>query len=220
MKKLLLILILFLSVYVIYNESIDNSINYLVLGNDLSLIENNYSGYVKKYLSSKYKINNYNTSFVDKDIRISDMINWIKHNNFVYIDGKNVSINQLLKNADVITISIGMNELYYKLSINNENIYSYLNDMVSELEELFSLINRYNHKKVFVMNYYNITNYNKDIFSYLNYYLKNICDKENFIYVEIDKILNNNIIFYEKSSNFYLNRLGNKKISQIIVENF
>ena len=70
----------------------------------------------------------------------------------------------LLKNADIITISIGMNELYYKLSINNENIYTYMNDMINDLEVLFSLINRYNHKKVFVINYYNVNNYNKDIF--------------------------------------------------------
>ena len=217
MKKIILILILFLSIWFIYNNTVDEKINYLVLGNDLSIGDNNYSLYVKDYLDNKNILGNYNTSFVDLDLRITDLINKIKYNESVKINNKTVGINMLLKNADIITISIGMNELYYKLSINNENIYTYMKDMINDLEVLFNLINRYNHKRVFVINYYNINNYNKDIFNYLNYYLKELCEIENFNYVDVSEILDNNIINYEKSSNFYLNKHGNKKISEFII---
>ena len=128
MKKIILILILFLSIWFIYNNTIDEKINYLVLGNDLSIDEDNYSLYVKNYLDSKNILGDYNTSFVDLDLRITDLINKIKYNESVKINNKTVGINMLLKNADVITISIGMNELYYKLSINNENVYTYIKD--------------------------------------------------------------------------------------------
>ena len=217
MKKIILILILFLSIWFIYNNTFDEKINYLVLGNDLSVGDNNYSLYVKDYLDKKNIIGNYNTSFVDLDLRITDLINKIKYNESVKINNKTVGINMLLKNADIITISIGMNELYYKLSINNENIYTYMKDMINDLEVLFNLINRYNHKRVFVINYYNIYNYNKDIFDYLNYYLEILCDKEGFEYVDVSEFLDNNIINYEKSSNFYLNKYGNKIIGDLIV---
>ena len=83
---------------------------------------------------------------------------------------------------------------------------------------MFALVNKYNHKKVFVINYYNISKYNKDIFNYLNYYLDILCNKEDFEYVEVGEILDNNIINYENSSNFYLNKYGNEKISQFIIE--
>lgn len=220
MKKIILILILFLSIWFIYNNTVDKKNNYLVLGNDLSIGEDNYSLYVRDYLDSKNILGNYNTSFVDLDLRITDLINKIKYNDNVIVNNKTIGINMLLKNADVITISIGMNELYYKLSINNENIYTYMKDMITDLEVLFNLINRYNHKRVFVINYYNINNYNKDIFNYLNYYLEELCDKEGFEYVDVSEFLDNNIINYEKSSNFYLNKYGNKKISQFIIEKF
>lgn len=217
MKKIILILILFLSTWFIYNNSIDEKVNYLVLGNDLSIGEDNYSLYVKDYLDNKNILGNYNTSFVDLDLRITDLINKIKYNESVKINNKTVGINMLLKNADVITISIGMNELYYKLSINNENVYTYIKDMINDLDILFNLVNRYNHKRVFVINYYNINNYNKDIFNYLNYYLEMLCDKEDFEYVDVSEFLDNNIINYENSSNFYLNKYGNKKISEFII---
>ena len=217
MKKIILILILFLSIWFIYNNTVDKKINYLVLGNDLSIGEDNYSLYVRDYLDSKNILGNYNTSFVDLDLRITDLINKIKYNDNVIVNNKTIGINMLLKNADVITISIGMNELYYKLSINNENIYTYMNGMVNDLEILFNLINRYNQKKVFVINYYNIYNYNKDIFNYINYYLEELCDKENFNYIDVDD-LNNNILYYENSNNFYLNRYGNKVIGYFIID--
>ena len=220
MKKIILILILFLSIWFIYNNTVDEKINYLVLGNDLSIGDDNYSLYVKDYLDNKKILGNYNTSFVDLDLRVTDLINKIKYNESVVVNGKTKGINMLLKNADVITISIGMNELYYKLSINNENIYTYMKDLINDLEVLFNLINRYNHKRVFVINYYNINNYNKDIFNYLNYYLEILCDNEGFEYVDVSGFLDNNIINYEKSSNFYLNKYGNKKISQFIIEKF
>ena len=220
MKKIILILILFLSIWFIYNYTIDDKINYLVLGNDFSIGDDNYSLYVKDYLDSKNVLGNYNSSFVDLDLRITDLINKIKYNESVVINNKTIGINMLLKNADIITISIGMNELYYKLSINNENIYTYMKDMVNDLGVLFNLINRYNHKKVFVINYYNINKYNKDIFNYLNYYLENLCKKEDFEYVDVSEVLDNNIINYENSSNFYLNKHGNRKISEFIIAKF
>lgn len=220
MKKIILILILFLSIWFIYNNTVDDKIDYLVLGNDLSIGDDNYSLYVKDYLDNKNILGNYNTSFVDLDLRITDLINKIKYNDSVVINNKTIGINMLLKNADIITISIGMNELYYKLSINNENIYTYMKDMVNDLDILLNLINRYNHKKVFVINYYNINKYNKDIFNYLNYYLKSLCKKEDFEYVDVSEVLDNNIINYENSSNFYLNKHGNRKISEFIIAKF
>ena len=140
MKKIILILILFLSIWFIYNNTVDEKINYLVLGNDLSIDEDNYSLYVKNYLDSKNILGDYNTSFVDLDLRITDLINKIKYNESVKINNKTVGINMLLKNADVITISIGMNELYYKLSINNENVYTYIKDKNNNTIFIFKIL--------------------------------------------------------------------------------
>ena len=65
-----------------------------------------------------------------------------------------------------------MNELYSKIMLNNDNVYSYINEMTEDLKVLFSKINKLNHRKVLVLNYYDITNGNQDIFAYANIKLK------------------------------------------------
>ena len=60
MKKIIFILILFLSCYLIYTLTINNKLSYLSLGDALSK-DNTYTFYLKEYLESKNKLLSYNT---------------------------------------------------------------------------------------------------------------------------------------------------------------
>lgn len=225
MKKIISILILFLSCYFIYNLTIDNELFYLSIGDGIAkgitdegnVSVYNYTDSIKNYLTSKNKLKGFNNSFVDKDYRITDLLRIIKYKEEIVVNNDHVSINELLKKADIVTISLGMNELYYKILVENNNIYSYIDGMLSDMELLLKEVDRYNHKKVIVLGYYNTTNNNKDIFNYVNYKLKNIVNKRGFEFIDIDKIINNNN-YFTNNTNFYLNNEGYQKISQIIVE--
>ncbi len=225
MKKIISILILFLSCYFIYNLTIDNELFYLSIGDgiakgitdDGNVSEYNYTDSIKNYLTSKNKLKGFNNSFVDKDYRITDLLRIIKYKEEIVVNNDHISINELLKKADIVTISLGMNELYYKILVDNNNIYSYIDGMLSDMELLLKEVDRYNHKKVIVLGYYNTTNNNNDIFNYVNYKLKNIVEKRGFEFIDIDKIINNNN-YFTNNTNFYLNNEGYQKISQIIVE--
>ena len=226
MKKIISILILFLSCYFIYNLTIDNKLFYLSIGDGIAkgitcegnVSVYNYTNSIKNYLTSKNKLKGFNNSFVDKDYRITDLLRIIKYKEEIVVNNDHISINELLKQADIVTISLGMNELYYKILVDNNNIYSYIDGMLSDMELLLKEVDRYNHKKVIVLGYYNTTNDNNDIFNYINYKLKNIVDKRGFEFIDIDKIINNNTNYFTKNTNFYLNNEGYQKISQIIVE--
>lgn len=226
MKKIISILILFLSCYFIYNITIDDELFYLSIGDGIAkgitdegnVSVYNYTDSIKNCLTSKNKLKGFNNSFVDKDYRITDLLRIIKYKEEIVVNNDHISINELLKKADIVTISLGMNELYYKILVDNNNIYSYIDGMLSDMELLLKEVDRYNHKKVIVLGYYNTTNNNKDIFNYVNYKLKNIVDKRGFEFVDIDKIINNNTNYFTKNTNFYLNNEGYQKISQIIVE--
>ena len=111
-----------------------------------------------------------------------------------------------------------MNDIYYKLNYDIQNIYTYINDMVNNMDIFLSEIDRYNYKKVFVLGYYNITNKHNDIFIYLNYKMKKITYKYNYEYIELNNILGNSPNFYKKSNNFNLNNQGYNEINEIIVE--
>ena len=207
MKKIILILFLFLSCYLIYNLTEDKSQSYLVIGD---LVADN------PYL----KNNNlkYNNTYINENYRIIDLLNTIKYNQEIKVNNKSISIHRLLKNNDILIISVGMNDIYYKLNSEIKNIYTYINDMVNNMDILLSEIDRYNYQKVFVLGYYNITNKHNDIFTYLNYKMKKITNKYNYDYIELNNILGNNPNFYLKSNNFNLNNQGYNEINKIIVE--
>lgn len=224
MKKILFILILFLSCYIIYNLTTDNKINYLTIGDFLSeglnvygIKQYGYSDYVKDYFEYSDRLKSYDNSFVEGDYRITDLIRMIKYNETKNVNGREVSINQLLKQADIITLSIGMNDLYYKLNINNDNVYNYMNGLLNDMEKLLGYINRFNHKKVFILGYYNV-GVEQDSINYINTKLKYIVTNEGFEYVDLANFFDNNPNYFDNSDSFIPNNEGYLKISKIIIE--
>ena len=131
MKKAILILLICFSCYFVYNITNDNSLYYLNIGDALAMgiTSNNvttegYSIKLKNYLEENKKLKGYNSSFTNKDYRITDITKSIKYHDTVIINKDEITINELLKKSDIITISLGMNELYYKLFLNKNNIYA------------------------------------------------------------------------------------------------
>ena len=221
MKKIFLILILFLSCFYIYNKTIDDKLFYLTIGDSLSKGVNQYgtysygyNNYITDYLYKNNKLKEYNQIFTDNDYRIVDIIKILDYNE----TKEDYSLNRLIKQADIITISLGMNELYYKLEKNNQNIYTYIDTMLNDYEKILSTINKFHHDKVFILGYYNTLGTQNDIFEYANYNLKELCNKYNYIYVDLSNILDNNPNYFTKRGNFIPNNEGYQKISQIILE--
>ena len=112
-----------------------------------------------------------------------------------------------------------MNDIYYKLNSDTHKIYTYINEMVNNIEILLKEIDKYNYKQVFILGYYNITDKNNDIFNYLNFKIKKVTQRYGYKYIELNDILRNNPNYYKKSNNYHLNNEGYREISKIIVEN-
>ena len=210
MKKIILVLFLFLSCYIIYNLTEDKSISCLVIGDHIA---------DNPYIKDNDLIFEYNNQYINKDHRLIDLINIIKYNEEIKENNKNISIHRLLKTTDILIISIGMNDIYYKLNDNTKNIYTYMNDMVNNMEILLDQISNYNYQKVIILGYYNTTNKHNDLFTYLNYKMKRITSKYEYTYLELNDILKNNPKYLENNNTFTLNNLGYEEISKIIVEN-
>ena len=202
MKKIILILFLFLICYLIYISTEKKELSYVVIGDLIADI--NYN--------NQYK--NYNNDYINENYRLIDLINIINYNKEL----NNISIHRVLKNADILIVSIGMNDIYYKLNIDTINIYTYLNDMLNNLDILLKEINKYQYKKVFILGYYNIYNKNNDLFTYINYKIKKLIKNYQYEYIELNNILKNNPQLYKKDNNFNLNIEGYREINKIIVE--
>ena len=207
MKKIILILFLFLSCFIIFNLTEDKKDHYVVIGDkNADIIYSNNNNYI------------YNNNFINQDYRILDLLDIVKYNKELTINNKNISIHRLLKNADILIISIGMNDLYYKINTDTQNIYTYVNEMLSNMNSLLKEIHKYSYRKVFVLGYYNINSNNNDLFTYTNYKLSKIVKDYNFEYIELNNILRNNPNYYKNNNNFILNSQGYREINKIIVE--
>ena len=216
MKKVLFILILFLSCYLIYNKTIDNKKYFLAIGDSLSMgineykvISYGYNDYLRDYLSSHNLLEEYNKTYTNKDYRLKDIIRILSYNEIK--DG--YSLNRLIKKADIITISLGMNELYSRsLSYNDIDL------LINDYNTILNKISRFHHDQVFVLGFYNTTSENNDLFTYANYKLKHLCNKYNYTYIDLANILNNNPNYIPNNKSFLPNNKGYQAISQIIVE--
>lgn len=200
--KILLILFLFLSCYFIYKFTDRKKINYLAIGNDSSFNE-----YVINSLNTNIQ---YNDLYTDNDYRIVDLVNIIKYN-----EEKDVSIHYLLKKSDILTIFIGMNELYSNLNNDTKSIYNYLNDMVNDMNDLLMKISEYDYDNVYVLGYYCIDKNKNDIFTYINYKIKVLTHKYGYNYVDLNGVIDINDLI--ENNNYKLNEKGKDKISKIIL---
>lgn len=223
MKKIIFIIILFLSCYIVYNLTLSDRFDYVTLGDSLSkgvniygIKQYGYSDYIKDYLEQEKKLSSFDNTFTDSNYRITDLIRMIEYNEVKNVNGDDVSLNRLLKKADVITLSVGMDELYYKLKMNDNNIYNYMNGILGDMEQLLKYINKFNHKKVFVLGYYNIGDFQDEI-NYINVKLKNIVSNEGFEYVELTNYFDNNPNYFDNNGSFIPNNYGYLKISEIIL---
>ncbi len=212
MKKIIYLLFLFLFIfmcYLIYELTDNDNLTCLVIGD--SIADN-------IYLRENKKINNYNNQFINKDYRMIDLLHIIKYNEEINYQNKTISIHQLLKQSDIVIISIGMNDIYAKLEDDPKNMYTYLNEMVNNMELILDEISRYKNAKIIVLGYYNIFDKKNDLFTYINYKIKRITEKHDYIYIDTNKNLNNNQKYLLKNNQFYLNDHGYQEINELIVE--
>lgn len=228
MKKILLLIILLITIFISINIK-DDKLSYVSLGDGLSkgINQNNYesygySDYLSNYLKQNNKLKLYTKDFTEKDMRITDLIKMIEDNKYTYIDNKKLTIQNVIKNANIITISLGMNEILYKYNneINESYMYSYIEEITNDMKKLIKLIKKYNNKKIFILGLYNSkedTTLNKYIID-ANNHLKKISDKENINFINLYDIFKNNKHLIYNSNNYYPNHDGYKLIANKIIK--
>ncbi len=131
----------------------------------------------------------------------------IEDNRQIKIKRKNQTIQNVLIKADIITLSIGNNDIYYKLGYNNINeMYNYIDNIIDDIERLFKLLKKYSKEKIFIIGFYNDSSKYKEIFEYLNMKVKEKCLDYEIQFIDISN-LNKNCF-----NNNQLNKKGQKEI--------
>lgn len=191
MKKILFALFIFVIVFLIYSFNINKKVYYLSLGDYLSyginnnkIVNNTYSNNLREYY--KDNLENYVNYSVLDDYRVMDLYNDITSNKKIKFENKEYNIQNLLIKANLITISIGMNDLLYKIEYSN-NIYDYTDELLNDIEKLLVLIRKYNKDKICVLGFYNIID-DLELINYANLKLNKICNQNKVVYVDISNL--------------------------------
>ncbi len=206
MKKILIIGIIILSVFIIYLTTLDKKVYYLTLGDEIALgltqngyYEKNYTEYIKEYLDKKNKLEKYINEFSTQGYRITDIINDINNNK--EIEDTKITIKNALIKADLITLSIGTNDIISKIEdtkklnkIDYKNLEKNMQTIQKDLEKLLKELREYCKEDIILIGIYINTDNErcKNIILNTNEQMKEISNKYNIKYIDLYNILNSN----------------------------
>ena len=213
MKKKLLILILIGTVltFFIYFYTKNDNLTLVSLGDGLSIgmtpynIEGfSFNDYLKEDFKIKHKLNNY-YEFGAPNITLKELIYSIKENETRNFKNKRIEIKRAIYEADILTISIGMDYLS-KINL-TKNI---RDEFKEDFEELLSIIKTLNTNKVIVLGLYTRNNQNLLSINKINSIIRDITLTNNFIYIDIAHLIEDK--YYLNINSTYLNYEGHKAI--------
>lgn len=231
-KKLVIFFLALIPIYIIYTMTYEENFTYVSIGDDLAkghtpfdTYGESYTDYVYSYLKSKNSKTELNIDFIEEDIRITDLIDKIKNAD----KQNNKTLPQIIKEANIITISIGSEELFSKIRSNyelyikdNTKIFKYIDEMINNYEELIKEMKKITKADIFIIGYYNPINDNtaslESIFNYLDIKFKNLEKKHKINYVPINEGFNQNTYYLPNPNHAFPSLEGYNYISTRIIE--
>lgn len=219
-KLILIILISATFAYFIYFFNKEEKVNIVAIGDGIASGETSYNidgisynDYLKEYFGNKRLLKNYNSSYASKNYKISDLINDLKSN--VTSDKDDLSIQQIIHKADILTLSIGEEELV-KLAITNDLSKEYIDKYIKEYDDLIYILKDITDGKLILIGYYENSYLEKSNIIILNSELSNIAIKYDCIFINISDLMLTKE-YYLNSKSFYFNYKGHQAIAEMIV---
>lgn len=205
-KSLIAFFVALIPLFIIYKIAFKEEYVYLPIGDALAKgytpfedYNSSYVDYYYDYLKSKNENYVINKNYISEDIRIKDLTS--EFNNI----GES-NIKEAVHEADVITLSIGSEELFSKLRssynlkyLDNTKNIKFIDEMFISYEELVKNMRSMTKKPIYLIGYYSpITlndenqNYIVSLFNYLDSKFEVLEEKYNVNYVKIsDGFINN-----------------------------
>ena len=219
--KLLILIIISLSVYFIYQQTKNDNKKVLCIGDGLSLGINSYGikdyGYIdyyKDYLQERTEELTVIKEYSNKGLSIKELLQNIKTNNKLKRD---------LMESHILFLTVGYNDLLYKFSLEDnmdtQKFDKIIRGIKTDYLNLIKEIKKYYKNEIIVIGYYK--SYKDDYYmnmgiSKLN---KIIRLNEDVTYLDTYQLLSNHSKYFSNNDSYYPNRLGYEAIANKIIEN-
>ena len=190
MKKLIIIFLIFFSIFYIYLLTCDEKIYYLSISNNYN--SNDFSNIIAKKLKSNNLLEIHVNEFSNNNNRITDYIDMIDDNKYIIKNNKKIHFKNALIKADIITLSLGTKDFITNYGDNTEKILTIRNN----IETLIKKIREYSKEDIYFISIYSEYVDSKYI-DKLNNDIKSICSDNKIKFINI----NNNYNYITENNN-------------------
>ena len=215
--KLISLIIISLSVYIIYNKTnnscykITNIGDKLSLGVDNNSVEKGYIDFYKEYIKREKKKVIIDNSYSNKNQTLNNTLLLIKNNS---------EIKRKIIDSNLIIITLGYNDLMYSINTEEKNDTVTMKRIFKEINNNYNMlineITKYYHKDILVIGYYK--NYNDDHINKGIVELNKILEKNKYVYyIDTYNTLNNREKYFNNPNSYYPNRRGHFEITKKII---
>ncbi len=225
--KLIVLIGTVLSIYFIYTMNDDENVVYTALGDSFALGENcygeigyGYSDYLADNLKQEDRLNYYTKTFSEKNLSIRNLKEKIITNQKIKVGKREFNLKHTLRDSSILTLSIGLNDLIYKLSLEenltDSNIKQIVIDTSKDFKGLIKEIKKYYPYKIYVVGYYITENMSKGLKKAILELNEKYQQNEEIIFVDTSHLFENRKDFLENPNNIHPNTLGYQAIYEEI----
>ena len=227
-KMIFLYILIIFSTSIIFKNNNINNITYLNIGDgyakgldSFGINRYGYGDYLRDKLKDNNELKDYINYFTSNDMTIEKVENLISNSTYCVSKEQKKSFKGYLQEADLLTLSIGLNDLKYTFlsveEIDSTKMNSALQEVENKFNKLITEIKKYYKYDIYVIGYpiNNLDSYylSMSIRKY-NEYLEN---NKNIIYISPKQLDSN--FFLNPKTNYY-NIEGHKLISDAIYKTY
>ncbi len=220
MKKVIILTILIGTILAlfIYKITYHEEMTILALGDGLARgmtaydVEGyGYNDYLRDYFEEKSILRDFIKDFATSDETSESLLKKINQNE--KLSSTNLTIQQAINKAKIITLGIGMDELNNLKKIQSKNVDKYLENF----EKIIKNIKIYNKNKLYVISLYPTKKLTNNLIKEINTSLEKIAIDNDCYFIDISEI-DQKKEFYFNDKSYYLNYKGHKYISDLIIK--
>ena len=204
-KRIFVILIILITILIYYKFE-NKKINYVAIN---ITEKENYSDYFVKNIKKLGKFN----KILETKMSSEELLEDIDNNIEIY---ENVTIQNIINSASIITIMLNPNEIY------NTKTYNELEIIINNINQILSKIRKISNAKIYFLGFYNIYDNkeknNKII--YTNSKIENLCKKYKIDYIDLYNVLKNRKYLFYINDNNLPNKDANIMISNEILKKY
>ncbi len=235
---LMIVGVMCIATYFIYQNTKLTSYSYLALGDSVPAgvtpyggLDYSYPDYIRDYLASHHMLKTYSKEESVGGYTVDDLKYDINNNKKITVNKKIIGLKEALANAELITLSIGANDFLNSrssnlLSLLDRNSYkNELDTIGKEVDELIDLIKTYaKHAQIIIVGYYNpiprLTTVKTKVDEFIEYSdqtYESVAKENNIMFVKVSDAIAKDNEYLPNPTDIHPSKEGHKVISERII---